>query len=47
MASTKKKTSAKSSVKFRDLKSKKNPRGGSSSGGDRPTESFKISKWVD
>ncbi len=52
MASTKHKASAKSSVKFKDLKSKKNPKGGSS-GGDRtgmattggddtPTESRKF-----
>lgn len=36
MASAKHKASAKSSVKFKDLRSKKNPKGGSS-GGDRPT----------
>jgi hypothetical protein len=39
MASAKHKASAKSSVKFKDLKSKKNPKGGSS-GGDRPTISW-------
>jgi hypothetical protein len=44
MASTKKKVSAKASVKFKDLKSKKNPKGviswsGSTGGDDSPTES--------
>ncbi len=33
MASSKKKASAKTSVKFKDLKSKKNPKGGSLSWG--------------
>jgi len=49
MASSKKKASAKSSIKFRDLKSKKNPKGGfsQSSGGDRPTESDRYTKWID
>jgi hypothetical protein len=40
MASPKKKATARTAVKFRDLKSKKNPKGGIS-GGDTPTESLK------
>jgi len=44
MASAKQKATAKTAVRFRDLKAKKNPRGGTSSGGDRPTESLKFLK---
>jgi len=45
MSSAKKKAKAKTAVKFKDLRSKKSPRGGSS-GGDRPQESMKYFKVI-
>jgi len=44
MASAKKKAGAKPSVKFRDLKSKKNPKGGFSWGAKRDSASPNLDK---
>jgi hypothetical protein len=47
MASQKKKASAKTSVKFKDLKSKSNPKGGSSLKIDSTNTSSKFAGWIE